>query len=45
MHYTALALQDMKGEAEALQQASTVLSDNKQGKQGEALRREAVWRV
>jgi hypothetical protein len=30
VHYTALALQDMKGEAEALQQASTVLSDNQQ---------------
>jgi len=31
VHYTALALEDMRGQAVALQQASTVLSDNQQG--------------
>lgn len=31
VHYTALALEDMRGEAVALQQASTVLSKNQQG--------------
>ncbi|KAI7835642.1 hypothetical protein COHA_010473 [Chlorella ohadii] len=30
VHYTALALEDMHGQAVALQQASTVLSDNQQ---------------
>ena len=35
VHYTALALQNMRGEAVELQQASTVLSDNQQGEEGD----------
>lgn len=34
VHYTTLALQNMRGEAVELQQASTVLSDNQQGEEG-----------
>ena len=45
VHYTALALEDMHGQAVALQQASTVLSDNQQGEPKCSLQRLRISRA